>query len=113
MALPANEARGEIAVTVDGVDLVVAAEMERLAMLSSQIGCQSWTDMVSRISGAELSAIYAVLEICVVRGNVKAARKALTPRGAFALGGALTVAMTHWFDKDGEGKNAPSAGADD
>ena len=110
MALSVNEARGEVAVTVNGVELVVVAEFEKLSFLSSELKCQSWADLGKRISGYELSAMSGVLETCVVRGDVKAAREAITLKGAVALGGAMTIALVHWLEDEDAEKNAPGAG---
>lgn len=108
MPLPANEARGEVAVTVDGVDLVVAAEMEKLAHLSSALGCKTLPDLYQRLAGSELSAMFGVLDTCVVKGDAKAARKAMKLQGAMKLGAAITEALAHHAEGDDSG-NAPSA----
>ena len=34
----------------------------------------------------------------------------MTPNGAFALGGAMTIALAHWFPDEDAEKNAASAG---
>lgn len=110
MALPCNEARGERSVAVNGVDLVVVADYERIAFLSAELGCKSWRDLVERVSEAEPATMYAVLAHCVIRGDAAAARKALKPRGAFALAGAMTGALAHTLDEEKPAKNAGGAG---
>lgn len=107
----ANEARGEVPVTVDGVDLVVAAEMEGLAQLSGRLNCLSLAELQQRVFAAELRAMYAVLECCVVRGDAAAARKAMRIKGALALAGAMQKAFLHHVDEAKSAGNGEGAGA--
>ncbi len=109
--LPCNAARGEVLVVVDGVPIVLAAETQKLAFLSSELGCTSWKNLIERVSGAELSAMYMVLNLCVVRGDIEAATRAMSLRGAFAVAGAMTKAMVFHLpppDED-DGGNAQTA----
>lgn len=93
--LPVNEARGEVAVAVGGVELVVAAEMEHLAHLSGALNCQSLAELQRRVFMAELRAMYGVLDTCVVRGDAKAARAKMGYRDALDLAEAMQRAFLH------------------
>lgn len=110
--LPVNAARGEVAVEINGVPIVVAVTMEGLARLSAELGCTSLRDLQHRLIGAELLAMFAVLRHFVVNGDGVAAAKAMKLDGALALGGAMATALLHHFseqDRDtpqGNGKGA-------
>ena len=64
--LPHNAQRGEVPLQVAGVDLVIAAEMGRLAAVSSRLGCQSFPDLYSRLANVELNAVFAGVELLAV-----------------------------------------------
>ncbi len=106
---PANEARGEVAVTIGGVDLVVAAEMERLAQLSAVLDCQSLADLQRRVFQAEPRAMFGVLATCVVRGDSEAARSKLKIPGCLDLSKAMQKAVLHHLGDAPKG-NASGAG---
>ena len=93
--LPVNEGRGEVAVTVDGVELVVAAEMERLAHLSARLQCATLHDLYQRLAGAEPAAMYACLDLFVLRGDAGAAKAALSLDGLVTLSRAMVKALAH------------------
>src|SRR4051812_47616994 len=67
---PVNEARGEARLVIDDVELVLAAEMGRLSAVSSRLQCKSLNDLFYRLSGVEVSATMAAVELLSVKGNV-------------------------------------------
>lgn len=78
MSLPCNSERGEAPLVVGGVDLVIAAEIGRLAALSTRLGSQSFMDMYSRLANAEINALIAGVELLTVRGDVAKAVSNMT-----------------------------------
>ncbi|MER9188646.1 hypothetical protein NKI51_12380 [Mesorhizobium australicum] len=111
MALEVNGARGEVPLTVGGVDLVIAAEMARLAAVSTRLECKSLADLFVRLSGVEAAATMAAIELLTIRGDKIAALAALKLKDFKACADAFALALSHHFD--GEQKNdqaAPAAG---
>ncbi|MFT4184268.1 MAG: hypothetical protein QM636_20375 [Rhizobium sp.] len=100
--LKVNEARGEVGLWIDDVPLVLAAEMERLAAVSSRLQCKSLNDLFLRLSGVEASATWAGIELLAIRGDVIKALKKLQLRHFEACGVAFNAILAHHFD-GGEG----------
>ncbi|MER9911705.1 hypothetical protein NKJ71_13835 [Mesorhizobium sp. M0050] len=109
MALEVNGARGEVALTVGGVDLVIAAEMAKLAAISTRLECKSLADLFVRLSGVEIAATMAAIELLTVRGDKLAAVAALKIKDFKACADAFALALAHHFD--GDPKNDPAAPA--
>ncbi|ESX78241.1 hypothetical protein [Mesorhizobium sp. LSHC414A00] len=109
MALEVNGARGEVALTVGGVDLVIAAEMAKLATISTRLECKSLADLFVRLSGVEIAATMAAIELLTVRGDKLAAVAALKIKDFKACADAFALALAHHFD--GDPKNDPAAPA--
>ncbi|TPK18059.1 hypothetical protein [Mesorhizobium sp. B2-5-7] len=112
MALEVNGARGEVALNVGGVDLVIAATMAGLAAVSTRLECKSLADLFVRLSGVEVAAAQAAIELLTVRGDKMAALAALKLRHFKAIADAFTVALSHHFkDDEGNGDAAPAVAA--
>ncbi|MBZ9873491.1 hypothetical protein LB542_21910 [Mesorhizobium sp. BR1-1-9] len=107
MALEVNGARGEVALTVGGVDLVIAATMAGLAAVSTRLECKSLADLFVRLSGVEAAATMAAIELLTIRGDKFAAVAALKLKDFKACADAFAVALSHHFD--GEPKNDEAA----
>ncbi|WP_235942952.1 hypothetical protein [Ochrobactrum soli] len=106
--LPCNEARGEVRLFVDDVELVIAAELARLSAISSRLQCKSLNDLFLRLSATEIEATIAGIEFLTVRGD---AAKALSKLKLKHFGGcsiAFLAALNHHFE--GEQGNAGAAG---
>lgn len=100
MALDVNGARGEVALTVGGVDLVIAATMAGLAAISTRLECKSLADLFVRLSGVEAAATMAAVELLTVRGDKMAAVAALKLKDFKACADAFAVALSHHFDSE-------------
>jgi hypothetical protein len=85
MALKHNREKGEVPLTVGGVDLVLVATFERLGMLEAALGVNSQQGMFERVMGAGPSACRAVLETLTVRGDPDKALAALNGLPAAAV----------------------------
>lgn len=107
--LPVNGARGEVALRVGGVDLVIAATMQGLAAVSTRLGSQSLQDLFLRLSGTEIAATMAAISLLTVRGDAEKAVAALTLKDFPACADAFAKALSHHFD--GEQKNGGAAKA--
>jgi hypothetical protein len=107
MALECNGARGEVPLTVGGVDLVIAATMKGLAGTSTALGCQSLADLMLRLSQTEVAATIAAITSLTVRGEKEKALDALSLKDFPACSEAFAKALAHHFD--GEPKNADAA----
>ncbi|CAI2935017.1 hypothetical protein [Aminobacter niigataensis] len=105
--LEVNGARGEVALWIGNVPLVLAAEMSRLAALSTRLECKSLEDLFLRLSGVELVATMAALSLLAVRGDSAAAIRALKLKHFNACAAAFAAALSHHFD--GEPKNEDAA----
>jgi len=104
--LPVNEARGEVALWVGDVPLVIAAEMEGLSVLSSRLECKSLHDLFTRLSATEVSATRSALPALAVKGKAEDALKVLKLK---AIAEAFSKALSHHFDDD-EGNGAAVKG---
>jgi hypothetical protein len=68
-----NTARGEVALTIDGVELVLAASMNGLAAVSSALQCKSLGDLWQRLAGVEIGATLAAIQFLTIKGDKAAA----------------------------------------
>lgn len=107
MALEVNGARGEVPLTVGGVDLVIAATMKGLAGTSTAIGCQSLGELFLKIQGVEVATTIAAIGNLTVRGDKDKALEALTVKDFPACADAFAKALSHHFQ--GEPKNDEAA----
>ncbi len=124
-----NAERGEVPLTIGGVEIVIAATMQGLAAVSSRCGCKSFQDLYALLYNVEVNAVLAGVEAMAVRGDVQAALKALTLRDFPAVRIAFIAALTHHVGlasggktpaakgrnrrpRGGSGSNSPSAPSD-
>lgn len=104
-SLPVNGARGEVALRIGKVDLVIAAEMERLAFVSTALECKSFVDLYQRLLGAEVAATMAAIQHLTVRGDASQAVQELRLTDFTACKNAFTAALMHHVGEDA-GKDA-------
>jgi len=109
MSLPHNSARGEVPLSVGGVDLVIAAEMGRLAKLSTALGCQSFGELYQKLLGVELAAVRSAIENLTVAGDVGKALNHISIRDLTACATAFAAALAFQMG-DGDQGNAEAAG---
>lgn len=102
MTNPVNGARGEVALKIGDVDLVIAATMTGLAAVSSRLGCQSLSDLFLRLSGTEVATTMAAISLLTIKGNAEKAVEALTLKDFPACAEAFAKALSHHFE-DSEG----------
>lgn len=108
--LQVNEARGEVALWVGDVPLVIAAEMGALSAVSTRLQCKSLNDLFVRLSNVEVAATEAAILHMTVRGDPAAALAKLKLPHFPACSDAFNAALAHHFDGDeGNGKAAPKA----
>ncbi|PRD42180.1 hypothetical protein C5748_17085 [Phyllobacterium phragmitis] len=98
--LPVNGARGEVALWVGDVPLVIAAEMEGLSVLSTRLECKSIQDLFTRLSGAEVAATRAAIPSLTVRGEPAKALEKLKLKHFAAIAEAFARALSHHFEDD-------------
>lgn len=107
MALEVNGARGEVALKVGDVDLVIAATMKGLAAVSTRLGCQSLSELFLRLSGTEVAATMAAISLLTVRGDAEKALDIIKLKDYPACADAFAKALSHHFE--GEEKNDAAA----
>lgn len=105
--LSCNEARGEVRLFIDDVELIVAAELGSLSAISNRLQCKSLNDLFLRLSVVEVEATIAAVELLTVRGDVAAALEKLKLKHFAACSNAFIAALGHHFD--GEQGNAKAA----
>lgn len=98
MALEVNGARGEVALRIGDVDLVIAATMSGLAAVSTRLECKSLADLFMRLSGVEPAATVAAISHLTVRGDREAAQKALSLKHFNACAEAFNKALAYHFE---------------
>jgi hypothetical protein len=99
MPLPYNAERGEVPLTVGGVDLVIAAEMGKLAAVSARLGCQTFMELYMKLAGVELQATLAGIELLAVSGDPTAALETISIADLPACKDAFVAALLHHADK--------------
>lgn len=105
-----NGARGEVALRIGNVDLVIAAEIERLAALSTAIECRSLYELYARLFGVEPAATVAGIKHLTVKGDAAAALRELKLHHFGACKDAFAAALDHHLDDDaGKGEAAGEA----
>lgn len=110
--LPVNGARGEVALRIGGVPLVIAAEMERLAQLSTALGSPSLGEFQRRLSSLEIFAVLAAVRHLAIQGDVDEAVAALSLGDFPEIARAIAEALSHHFkDRSGKGQAATEAAA--
>ncbi|OCJ37788.1 hypothetical protein [Agrobacterium tumefaciens] len=97
---PVNEARGEARLVIDGVELVIAAEMERLSALSSRLQCRSLNELFTRLSEVEVGATVAGIELLTIKGDALAAIMKLKLKHFGDCKSAYVSVLMHHFDGD-------------
>lgn len=97
--LPYNAERGEVPLHVGGTDLVIAAEIKRLATLSTALGCQSFFELYSKLANVEVAATIAAVEALTIRGDTPSAIGAMTIADLPACKDAFTAALLHHAGK--------------
>lgn len=107
--LPVNGARGEVALWVGDVPLVIAATMEGLSTVSSHLECKSLADLFLRLSGTEVAATRAAIPALIVHGDAGKALERLKLKHFKPIAEAFAKALSHHFDEEedqGNGKPA-------
>jgi len=99
MSIAYNSERGEVPLTIGGVELVIAAEMGRLAALSTRLGAKTFMDMYAPLVGAEINAVMAGVELLAVRGDVGKALKEMTLSDLRTCVDAFGKVFAHHADK--------------
>jgi hypothetical protein len=107
MSLPYNAERGEVPLTVAGVELVIAAEMKGLAALSTRLGNPGFSDMYARLASAEINATMAAVECLSVKGDGAKAAVDMTLADLPRCTEAIAKAIAHHAEK--ASKNEESA----
>lgn len=100
-----NEARGEARLVIDGVELVLAAEMGRLSAVSTRLQCKSLNDLFMRLSGVEAAATLAGIELLTVKGNALEAITKIKLKHFPDCAAAFSAILAHHFEDD-EGNGA-------
>ena len=98
-----NGARAEVPLRVGSVDLVIAAEMGRLAAVSTALDCKSFGDLYQRLLGVEVAATMAGIQHLAIKGDGARAVMELTLRDFPSCAKAFAAALGHHL-KDAEGK---------
>lgn len=105
MKLPVNGARGEVGITIGDTEIVIAATMEGLANVSTELKCKSLLDLYERLGQVEVAATIAGIRHLTVRGNKEAALAKLKIRHFTSLAEAFNSALAHHHDGE-PGKEA-------
>lgn len=104
MAQEVNGARGEVALAVAGVDLVIAATMKGLAAVSTELGCKSFGDLFERLACGEVATVMAAIPALTVKGDAAKAMAGIELSDVPAAVVAINAALSHHLapEKNGE-----------
>lgn len=106
-----NGARGEVALRIGTVNLVIAAEIERLAAVSTALNCKSFRDLYQRLLDVEVAATMAGIQHLTIRGDASAALVALKLRHFPACKESFSEALNyHLVDDLDSGKDVAASG---
>ncbi len=109
--MAANKAKGEIAVTIGGVDLVLAVTPDGLARFDATMAAGTFHEIYRLLSGGGPVAVREALKCFVVDGDGENAWNNLKPHEFMVFGNAMLEALTAHMPKDdpgnvgGEGEN--------
>ncbi|KAB2762764.1 hypothetical protein F9K98_13305 [Brucella anthropi] len=103
MALEVNGARGEVLINVGGEEVVIAATIGGLSVLSTRLECKSLHDLYLRLSGAEIAATSLAVTALAVRGDAGKAVSKMKLKHLPAIAEGIAEALKHHFDDDDEG----------
>ena len=106
--LPVNGARGEVALWVGNVPLVIAATMQGLSTVSTHLECKSLADLFLRLSGTEIAATRAAIPALTVTGEATKALDVLKLSHFKAIAEAFSAALSHHFEDDDAGNAKPA-----
>lgn len=106
-----NAARGEIPVTIGEVDLVLAAELGRVATLASVLGVSDWGALVEKILIGTPAQIRHGIEVLAVRGNVEKAIDRFQDDDLIALQEAVRAVLTAHIPAGGGRKSTSKKAA--
>lgn len=90
-----NSERGEVPLSIGGVELVIAATMQGLAQVSGKLRCQSFSELYQRLIGLEINAVIAGVESLAIKGDVGKAMAALSIKDLPACKVAFLAAIMH------------------
>ncbi|NGN44987.1 hypothetical protein G6N74_28425 [Mesorhizobium sp. CGMCC 1.15528] len=99
MAHEVNGARGEVALKIGDIDLVIAATMRGLASLSTELGCKTFGELFERLSGVEAATLLAAIPRLTIRGDAEAAVDKLELSDVAACAAAINEALAHHLRK--------------
>lgn len=106
---PANPARGEVSLSIDGHEVILAAELGRLASVSKALDCQSLEDLWGKLTSMEVGAVMAGVGALTVRGDKAGALNALRLRHFKACQEAFIAALSYQMEPAGNGDAAAGA----
>lgn len=106
MSLTYNAERGEVPLTVGGVDLVIAAEMKGLAALSTRLGNPGFSDLYAKLVGAEINATMAAVECLTIKGDGEKAASEMTLADLPTCTKAIAKAVAHHAEKASKNEEA-------
>lgn len=98
--LEVNGARGEVALWIGDVPLVIAAEIGKLAAVSTRLGCKSMADLFLRLTSVEVAATLAAVDILTVLGDKDKAIRNLRLNHFSACSKAFADALAHHLEGD-------------
>ena len=101
--LQVNGARGEVALMIGDVPLVIAATMQGLSTVSSHLECKSLADLFLRLSGTEIAATRAAIPALTIKGDATKALEVLNLSHFKAIAEAFSAALAHHFEDDDAG----------
>lgn len=97
---PINEARGEARLVIDDVELVLAATMGGLSAVSTRLQCKSFNDLFMRLSGVEVAATFAAIELLTIKGNALEALSKVSLKHFSACAATFHALLAHHFGGD-------------
>ena len=104
-----NPERGEVALKIDDVELVLAAEMTNLAALSSALKCESMLELTRRMLGVEVNAVMAGIACLTISGNKEKALQKLRFKHFPACAMAFRTILSHHVDVEDASKKDEAA----
>lgn len=100
MSLPVNGERGEVGIKIGHTEIVIAATMEGLANVSTELKCKSLFDLYERLGQVEVAATIAGIRHLTIRGDKEAAIRLLKIKHFSAVSDAFNAALSHHYQDE-------------
>ncbi len=96
-----NKERGEVAVTLGGVDLILCAEMTRLATLTTAMGVKTFAEVYEGLIGFHPPTVLLAISAFTIDGDAEKACELIKPKDMGEFQRAMLELLSVGIDDEG------------